>query len=134
MLRHANTLDEANAAREVVADVAKNTKPAAMPVDKGPMQQLAARVIGGKGDKPEALWKTIQSYTKPGGDVGALAGLVRQLPEDMKGDIAGAVVRGLGKNQSGGFSLDSSTDCAGLQGKDKRRRPRRYCLVMPGII
>ena len=106
MLRHADTLDQGAAAREVVADVGKNTKPAAMPVDKGPMQQLAARVIGGKGDKPEALWKTIQSYTKPGGDVGALAGLVRQLPADMKGDIAGAVVRGLGQNQSGQFSLD----------------------------
>ena len=106
MLRHADTLDQGAAAREVVADVAKNTKPAAMPVDKGPMQQLAARVIKGNGDKPEALWKTIQSYTKPGGDVGGLAGLVRQLPADMKGDIAGAVVRGLGQNQSGQFSLD----------------------------
>ena len=106
MLRHADTLDQADNARQVVAEVAKNTKPGSVPVEKGPMQQLAKQVIGGKVDKPEALWKTIEGYTKPGGDVGALAGLVRQLPPDMKSDISGAVVRGLGKDQSGNFSLD----------------------------
>ena len=106
MLRHADVLDQGQAARDMVADVAKNTKPAAMEAEKGPMQQLAARVIGGKVDKPEALWKTIDGYTKKGGDLKALSGLVRQLPEDMKGDIAGSVIRGLGRNQTGGFSLD----------------------------
>ena len=106
MLRHADMLDQGQAARDTVAEVAKNTRPGNVAVEKGPMQQLAKRVIGGKVDKPEALWKTIEGYTKEGGDVRALAGLVRQLPADMKGDIAGAVVRGLGQNQSGQFSLD----------------------------
>ena len=108
MLRHADTLDQAKNAREVVVDIAKNTKPSNVPVDKGPMQQLAKRVIGGKVDKPEALWKTIEGYTKEGGDVRALAGLMRELPGDMKGDIAGAVIRGLGDSaRTGQFSLDA---------------------------
>ena len=106
MLRHADTLDQGQAARDTVAEIAKNTKPGDIKAAKGPLQELAARVIGGKADKPEALWKTIEGYTKKGGDVGALAGLMRQLPADMKGDIAGAVVRGLGKDRSGNFSLD----------------------------
>jgi hypothetical protein len=106
MLRHADTLDKAKTARELVADAAKTTAPKATKVEKGPTQQLADRVIGGKMGKDEALWKTIEGYTREGGDVKALAGLVRDLPPDMKGDIAGAIVRGLGQNQSGGFSLD----------------------------
>jgi hypothetical protein len=108
MLRHADMLDQGKAARDVVAEVAENTKPGKTTVEKGPLQQLAARVIGGKADKPEALWKTIEGYTREGGDVRALAMLMRQLPADMKGDIAGAVVRGLGDSaRTGQFSLDA---------------------------
>jgi hypothetical protein len=106
MLRHADILDKAKTALEMSADMAKGTKPKPVEVIPGPMQQMAKRIIGGKMGKDEALWKTIEGYTKEGGDVKALAGLLKDLPPDMKGDIAGSVVRGLGKDHSGNFSLD----------------------------
>jgi hypothetical protein len=106
MLRHADILDKAKAARELSADMAKGSKPKPVDAEKGPMQQLAARVIGGKMDKEEALWSAIKGYTTEKGDSKALAQLVREIPPDMKGDIAGAVIRGLGKDRAGNFSLD----------------------------
>jgi hypothetical protein len=106
MLRHADILDAAKTARDRVGEVAKTNAPKPTKVEKGPMQQLADRVIGGKMDKNEALWRTIEGYTKEGGDLKALAGLMREIPQSAKDDIAGAVIRNLGKDQSGNFSLD----------------------------
>ena len=101
MLKHADVLDQAKAARDAVGQFEKTGKP-----EPGPLQQLASRIIGGKMDKGEALWKTIEGYTRKGGDLKALGGLMREIPPGMKDDIAGAVIRGLGRDQAGNFSLD----------------------------
>jgi len=103
---HAATVARSGPVRELVGEIAKNTKPGKMDVAKGPLQQIADSFVGGKLGKDEALWKTIEGYIKPGGDSAALARLVGQLPREMRGDIAGSVISGLGKNQSGNFSLD----------------------------
>lgn len=103
---YADTLRRGQTARELTVEVAKNTKPGATVVEKGPMQRLADRVLGGGQKSDEALYQTISGYTQKGGDIKALAGLLRELPQDMKGDVAASLVRGLGKNRAGQFTID----------------------------
>jgi hypothetical protein len=105
MARHAEILETAKRARDVSADIGKSTKPSPEAVAKGPLQQLTDRVI--KGQKyDEALFSTIEGFARRGGDVRALAGLLRELPQNMKGDIASSIVRGLGDSaRTGNFSM-----------------------------
>jgi hypothetical protein len=130
MLKHADILDRAKEARDLTAEVAKATKPGETPVPRGPMAELAKRIIGGKVEeggvaggkmgKDEALWQTIKGFTGPHGDVKALAGLLRELPPDLKGNIAGSVMRGVGKGRDGNFSLDKfATDWGNIQPRAK---------------
>lgn len=107
MRAHANELDAARAAREAAGDVAKSTKPKPTDVEKGPLQQLADRVIGGGQKSDEALFNTIEGYATSGNraDVKTLAQLVRHLPDEMKGDLAGSLIRNLGvSKRTGNFS------------------------------
>jgi hypothetical protein len=80
-----------------------------MEVGPGPMQELANAVLGRGGKTDEALFSAIDSYAKSGGraDVKTLAAIVRNLPQQDRGDLAGAVIRNLGVSpRTGQFSPD----------------------------
>lgn len=109
MNTYANTLRRAEEARAAAGGIAANTKPSSAAPRVGPMQELANAVLGKGGKTDEALFNAINSYAKGGGrgDVQTLADLVRSIPEKDKGDLAGAVIRGLGQSkQVNGFSLE----------------------------
>lgn len=106
-LNYASTLRRAQIARQTISDVAKNTKPSAMSVGPGPMQELATSVLGKSGKSDEALFSAIDSYARSGGraDVQTLSDIVRNIPAKDKGDLAGAIIRRLGhSDQANGFS------------------------------
>jgi hypothetical protein len=106
-LNYASTLRRTQIARQSIADVAKNTKPSAMQVGPGPMQELATSVLGKNGKSDEALFSAIDAYARSGGraDVQTLSDIVRNIPEKDKGDLAGAIIRKLGySDQAKGFS------------------------------
>ena len=107
MRAYAGTLKQGEEARQLIGDVAKSTKPQAMEVGTGPMQDLAETVLGKGGKTDEALFKTITEYAKGGGraDLQTLARLVKAIPADQKGDLLGAIVRNLGMGAEG-FSPD----------------------------
>lgn len=109
MRAYANTLRRGAQQREVLDEVAKNTKPSPMKPEVGPMRELADAVLG-KGGKPdEALFTAIDSYAKGGGrsDAQTLSDIVRAIPVKDRGDLAGSIIRNLGQSkQTGGFSLD----------------------------
>jgi hypothetical protein len=109
MRTYADTLRRGGEAREMLTQVAKNTKPSASPVNMGPMEELAQAVLGKGGKTDEALFNAIDAYAKAGGkgDIRTLADLVRNIPAQDKGDLAGAIIRKLGQSkQSNGFSPD----------------------------
>lgn len=109
MRAYADTIRTGQTAREVVADVARTTKPQAMEVGVGPMQELANAVLGRGGKTDEALFSAIDAYAKSGGrgDLRTLSTIIRNLPEQDRGDLAGAIVRNLGVSpRTGQFSPD----------------------------
>lgn len=109
MRTYAETLRAGQSAREVVGDVARTTKPQAMEVGPGPMQDLANTVLGRGGKTDEALFSAIDAYAKSGGrgDIQTLARLVKNLPEQDRGDLAGSIIRNLGVSpRTGQFSPD----------------------------
>jgi hypothetical protein len=109
MRTYADTLRRGGEAREMLTQVAKNTKPSASSVNMGPMEELAKAVLGKGGKTDEALFTAIDSYAKAGskGDLRTLADLVQNIPAQDKGDLAGAIIRKLGHSkQSNGFSPD----------------------------
>ncbi len=106
---YADTVRRTNAGRATAAEVAANTKPSSMEVGMGPMQELASAVLGKNGKTDEALYSAIDAYAKSGGrgDVHTLASLVRAIPAQDKGDLAGAIIRNLGVSpRTGQFSPD----------------------------
>lgn len=107
MRAYANMLRRGTEQRELLDEVAKNTKPTAMPVGSGPMRDLATAVLGKNGKTDEALFSAIDAYARSGGraDVQTLADIVRNIPEKDRGDLAGAIIRNLGhSDQANGFS------------------------------
>lgn len=109
MRAYAETIRTGQTARELVSDVAKATKPQAMEVGPGPMQELANAVLGRGGKTDEALFSAIDAYAKSGGraDVKTLATIIRNLPQQDRGDLAGAMIRNLGVSpRTGQFSPD----------------------------
>lgn len=109
MRAYADTLRTGQAAREVVADIARTTKPQAMEAGPGPMQELANAVLGRGGKTDEALFSAIDAYAKSGGrgDLRTLSTIVRNIPAQDKGDLAGAIIRNLGVSpRTGQFSPD----------------------------
>ena len=53
------------------------------------------------------MFKLLHGYAREGGDIRKLNDLVNQLPKELQGDLAGAVIRGLGKSPTTHeFSLD----------------------------
>jgi hypothetical protein len=109
MRAYADTLRSTAEGRRNLSEVAANTKPGSMEVGIGPMQELAADVLGRGGKTDEALFNAINSYAKSGGrgDVQALARIVRAIPEGDRGDLAGSIIRNLGVSpRTGQFSPD----------------------------
>jgi hypothetical protein len=109
MRAYADTIRAGQTARELVADVSRATKPQSMDVGIGPMQELANTVLGRGGKTDEALFSAIDAYAKSGGrgDVQTLSNIVRNLPPQDRGDLAGAIIRNLGVSpRTGAFSPD----------------------------
>ena len=96
MRSYADTLRNAQEARDLIGEVSQATKPGEMP--SGPMQQLADSVLGKNGRPDEAIFNAIDAYAKSGGraDINTLAKLVRALPAEERGNLAGSVIRNLG--------------------------------------
>ncbi|XUM21071.1 hypothetical protein ACRAVF_27295 [Bradyrhizobium oligotrophicum S58] len=109
MRAYAETLRSGQDARALIGDVAEATRPGAMPVQPGPMKQIADAVIGKGRKSDEALFSAIDSYAKSGGrgDIATLGKLVRALPQEDRQDLAGAIIRNLGVSpRTGQFSPD----------------------------
>jgi hypothetical protein len=87
--------ETAAAARKIAEKEAKATTPKEIKAEPGDIQKLTEQVIGGKTNEA-ALFNTLYGYAKKGGDVKALSNVVKQLPESMRGDLAGSFVRELG--------------------------------------
>jgi hypothetical protein len=106
MERHADVLRAGVRARENVAALAKENAPVPTEVPKGPMQQLADRVLGRGQKSDEAVYSTIEGYakSKSAKDLNTLSTLMRNLPDDLKGNFLNSFIRGLGKGQKDAFS------------------------------
>jgi hypothetical protein len=109
MQSYANSLRRGQEARGISEQIAKGSTPVPEKAVKGPLQQLADKVVGKGMKADEAIFDSIKGYAqKKGGDIQALAKVMRELPQEMRTDIAGSMVDGLGKggDASGKFSLD----------------------------
>jgi hypothetical protein len=109
MRTYADTLRRGGQARETLEEVARTTKPSALSTQIGPMEDLANAVLGKGGKSDEALFNAIDSYAKSGSraDVKTLADIVRNIPAQDRGNLAGAMISKLGySKQANGFSLD----------------------------
>jgi hypothetical protein len=106
MQRHADVLRAGVRARDNVAELAKANEPTPTEVPKGPMQELADRVLGRGQKSEEAIYNTIEGYakSKSSKDLNTLAGLMRSLPDELKGNFLNSFIRGLGKGQKDAFS------------------------------
>jgi hypothetical protein len=98
-LGHAQTLRDAVEARTQAAADAKANRPVPTEVTKGPMQELADRVLG-KGQKPdEALYDTLEGYAKSRGggkDIETLNRVMSSIPEALRGNFVNTFIRRLG--------------------------------------
>lgn len=109
MKAYADTVRSTSAQREALPALAKASKPAPTEVGIGPMQELADTVLGRNGRTDEALFAAINSYAKSGGrgDVHTLARLIKAIPQQDRGDLAGAIIRQVGASpRTGEFSPD----------------------------
>jgi hypothetical protein len=109
MRAYAETLRRGGQARETLAEAAKNSKPSASSPQIGQLEELANAVLGKGAKSDEALFSAIDNYAKSGSraDVKTLADIVRNIPEQSRGDLAGAIIRKLGQSkQTNDFSLD----------------------------
>ena len=110
MRTYANALRQGAEARGVVADIAANTRPSPMEVGIGPLQRLANATLGKSGGRSdEALYSAINSYAKSGarGDISLLSKVIQAIPEKDRGNLAGAMIKGMGVSpRTGQFSPD----------------------------
>jgi hypothetical protein len=106
MERHADVLRAAVRAREQTAALHKANEPTPTEIPKGPMQGLADRVLGRGQKSDEALYNTIEGYAKSKGrqDLNTLAELMRNLPDELKGNFLNTFIRRLGTGQKDAFS------------------------------
>jgi hypothetical protein len=106
MRAHADTVRAIPAQERAAAEAAKAATPVPIKAEPGPLQQLTERVLGRGQKSDEALFNTIHGLAQKGGDVKTLARLMQQLPQEMRGDLAGSLIRNLGVNRAGNFTLD----------------------------
>jgi len=106
MRRHADVLRAGVRAREDTAALARAGEPQPTEVTKGPMQELADRVIGRGQKSDEALYNTIEGYakSKSRADVKTLANLLGRLPQELKANFVNTFIRRLGTGQKDVFS------------------------------
>jgi hypothetical protein len=105
-LVYADALRRAGEARNAVAARAKQ------PVDTGPMRELANAVLGKRGGKSdEQLFSAIDAYagSRGPGNIKLLDGILKAIPDEEKRNLAGAMIRQLGKTTQtpNGFSTDA---------------------------
>jgi hypothetical protein len=104
---HANTLRGGVQAREEAAALARANRPVPTEVPKGPMQELADQVLGRGQKSEEALFNTIEGYAKSKGggkDIATLADVMRNIPEELRGNFRNTFIRRLGTGLKGDFS------------------------------
>jgi hypothetical protein len=104
---HAQVLRQAVEARDAAAQAAKTSKPVPTEVTKGPMQELADRVLGRGQKSEEALFDTLEGYAKSKGggrDIATLARVMSSIPEELRGNFRNTFIRRLGTGLKGEFS------------------------------
>lgn len=109
MTAYADTVRNTFAQRRAAPGIERATKPTPTDVGVGPMQELANTVLGRNGKTDEALFAAINSYAKSGGrgDIQTLSRIVKALPEQDRGDLAGSIIRQIGISpRTGQFSPD----------------------------
>lgn len=109
MRAYADTVRTTAVQRKALPGIEKATKPTPTEVGIGPMQDLANAVLGRNGRTDEALFAAINAYAKSGGrgDIQTLSRLVKALPQQDRGDLAGAIIRQVGISpRTGQFSPD----------------------------
>ena len=109
MTAYADTVRNTFAQRRAAPGIERATKPTPTDVGVGPMQELANTVLGRNGKTDEALFAAINSYAKSGGrgDIQTLSRIVKALPEQHRGDLAGSIIRQIGISpRTGQFSPD----------------------------
>ncbi len=103
MTAYAKAVRQADSMREVATafekrgvDGLQKIKPAERAI--GDMERLAEDILGRGRPTDEALFAAIDGYAKSGsrGDIQTLGSLIRILPQGMKDDLAGAIVRNIG--------------------------------------
>lgn len=87
-----------------------DTKVAETKPSVGPLENLMKKVIGsGQGRTDNAIFDAISGYatSKSRGDLKTLSRLLDVIPQEEKGNLAGAIIRRMGaSNTPGGFSPD----------------------------
>lgn len=109
MTAYADTVRNTFAQRRAAPGIERATKPTPTDVGVGPMQELANTVLGRNGRTDEALFAAINSYAKSGGrgDIQTLSRIVKALPPQDRGDLAGSIIRQMGVSpRTGQFSPD----------------------------
>lgn len=99
MRAYATSLRNAKRDRQSIEAVSSALMPSETKVSNGPMQQLADDVIGkGRAKSDEAIFSAIDGYARSGnkGDLNTLAQIIRTIPPEQKGELAGAIVRNMG--------------------------------------
>ena len=114
MQSYATAMRQAEAMRASALAAERQGLPAAAktkPIERavGEMEQLAQSVMGRGRPTDEALFSAIDGYAKGSakGDIETLGHLWRVLPENLKGEMAGAIARNLGRSpRTGEWSPD----------------------------
>jgi hypothetical protein len=109
MRSHAETTAQSAIERNIAKQTAKDTMPKEPPsAEQGPMAALADRILGtGREKSEEGLFRSIIGMAKTGAseDNRTLAALMRGLSPEAQNNLGAQVVRNLGLNKSGDFSL-----------------------------
>ncbi len=76
----------------------ETTRVADVRPDVGPMEELANTVLGRNGKTDEALFATIEAYSRSGsrGDLKTLGHLLDVIPHEQRGDLASAIIGKMG--------------------------------------
>lgn len=76
----------------------ETTRVADVRPDVGPMEELANAVLGRNGKTDEALFATIEAYSRSGsrGDLKTMGRLLDVIPQEARGDLAAAIIGKMG--------------------------------------
>jgi hypothetical protein len=105
---YADVVRQSAQARGAAEEIAKNTRPVPVGVERSPIEELANRVLGsGRQKSDEGLFDAINAYAKSGNraDVRTLAGLLGGMTRKQRADLRSALIRNIGQSPTGEFSL-----------------------------